>query len=938
MRRAALLVAFALLVPAHARAQVCDETPTTSIDPHFEPAITGTVCHLDRGTAYVAGSQLTLVDVNVWDQPFVTGTVALPATARDIAVVWPRVYVVCGDAGVVEVDVRDAAAPVVTRRYDPADLVADIVAVNGAIVALDHASNIHLLATANDGPLVAAAVRRWTGASGLAEAGGYLIVDDATRLSTVRGFSNNGFDIADVIGHEDYPHYSALAANGDKIVFLTMWLLDGAYVMGWIQDFTTFQVSPQGVLSQLARRTNIAGDPGALVVAAAGGWFLQTRDDPAVNDYPPEVTLRRAGDLSIQATLPFGGASISTDGHVVVAVGHAGLATLPLEPVLQRRQPRDVVGNGDPVLGPGFSSTTRSAQWCGRFGLLTSTVSSYAGGAYGGSTIARDYTLVCGEDPDDWTAITSGRVSQRTSRDGDYTTGSASLRLVGAKGNRAVMVLDGCPTLGITVVDGGSGSVVHREGQTVANDAYCSTRSSYADGLLWYSDGLTIHCLDIEAALPLAPVDVTIAIAPGILLPADRNLLVVRNEATGAYETYDTSDLADIRPLGSLTPSPPIWPYRTAWLDRRLVVRGTTSLVVADFTDPAAPVVRSHVALPYNATGMTLDGDRVVLRCDETLYGPIRKTSRFQVADLAADGTVTLHAPWSAGRTTDEVAPQSCVLSGNILYADLGYAVRAYDLTDPEQPVAVGDTRNGSGMTAIFGRYLASGSFLSPRHCLDLPPVRSVAIEALRMLKPGAAGALVEIAVHPSPGFDPALIDASTVRFGPAAAAPVPAPGESSSSTRRPRVALSDGNPAASADVSFWFRLDEAGITRATKIATLDALTWAGEHVRGTVRFDVPPPAPAANPDLALAVSPNPFNPQTTLSCTLPAAGPCSLVIHDLRGRRVRTLVAGAQPAGDQTVIWDGRDERGTAVASGVYFARLAHPAGSRTQRLALVR
>ncbi len=96
----------------------------------------------------------------------------------------------------------------------------------------------------------------------------------------------------------------------------------------------------------------------------------------------------------------------------------------------------------------------------------------------------------------------------------------------------------------------------------------------------------------------------------------------------------------------------------------------------------------------------------------------------------------------------------------------------------------------------------------------------------------------------------------------------------------------------------------------------------------------VPPPA---GPDLVAA--PNPFNPRTSLSFRLDRAMPVSLVIHDLRGRRVATLIDGiVLEAGEQHRTWDGRDDAGRAVASGVYLARLQ--AGDRTARtrLTLVR
>jgi flagellar hook assembly protein FlgD len=49
---------------------------------------------------------------------------------------------------------------------------------------------------------------------------------------------------------------------------------------------------------------------------------------------------------------------------------------------------------------------------------------------------------------------------------------------------------------------------------------------------------------------------------------------------------------------------------------------------------------------------------------------------------------------------------------------------------------------------------------------------------------------------------------------------------------------------------------------------------------------------------------------------------PVEVAVYDLRGRRVRSLIRGSLRGGDHDVTWNGRDEGGRAVASGVYFAR----------------
>jgi flagellar hook assembly protein FlgD len=46
-------------------------------------------------------------------------------------------------------------------------------------------------------------------------------------------------------------------------------------------------------------------------------------------------------------------------------------------------------------------------------------------------------------------------------------------------------------------------------------------------------------------------------------------------------------------------------------------------------------------------------------------------------------------------------------------------------------------------------------------------------------------------------------------------------------------------------------------------------------------------------------------------------------LVFDVQGRTIRRLVDGARPAGWQTVLWDGRDDRGTLQPSGIYFYRL---------------
>ncbi len=69
---------------------------------------------------------------------------------------------------------------------------------------------------------------------------------------------------------------------------------------------------------------------------------------------------------------------------------------------------------------------------------------------------------------------------------------------------------------------------------------------------------------------------------------------------------------------------------------------------------------------------------------------------------------------------------------------------------------------------------------------------------------------------------------------------------------------------------------------------------------------------------------PNPFNATTRISYALAETGPVTLTVHDILGRQIRTLVDELKPAGRHEAIWDSADMHGNAVASGIYFYKLA--------------
>ncbi len=83
---------------------------------------------------------------------------------------------------------------------------------------------------------------------------------------------------------------------------------------------------------------------------------------------------------------------------------------------------------------------------------------------------------------------------------------------------------------------------------------------------------------------------------------------------------------------------------------------------------------------------------------------------------------------------------------------------------------------------------------------------------------------------------------------------------------------------------------------------------------------------------------PNPFNMATTIDFSLPGEGPVSLDIFNYTGQLVRRLVTGDMPAGSHSVIWDGLDDNGSTVSSGVYISRLAAGGKSSTMKMTLIK
>ncbi|HRY83506.1 MAG TPA: T9SS type A sorting domain-containing protein [Candidatus Cloacimonadota bacterium] len=159
-----------------------------------------------------------------------------------------------------------------------------------------------------------------------------------------------------------------------------------------------------------------------------------------------------------------------------------------------------------------------------------------------------------------------------------------------------------------------------------------------------------------------------------------------------------------------------------------------------------------------------------------------------------------------------------------------------------------------------------------------------------------------------------------------------PAPG-SSSPFMHYNVYL-DGLLQGSTPELFWVL--ENLVPEVSYNVGVSAQYLAGESIPIIIQITPTGSVDLIQPRFALRIWPNPFNPSTTISFTIPVSGEARLEIYNLRGQKLRSWEH--LSPGEQSVIWDGKDQAGRPQSSGIYFCRLAHAQGTELRKLTLVK
>jgi hypothetical protein len=158
------------------------------------------------------------------------------------------------------------------------------------------------------------------------------------------------------------------------------------------------------------------------------------------------------------------------------------------------------------------------------------------------------------------------------------------------------------------------------------------------------------------------------------------------------------------------------------------------------------------------------------------------------------------------------------------------------------------------------------------------------------------------------------------------------------------RAALENGTPGSFAPI-----MKHVGATVDGRVQVIDSDVEMGSRYvyrlsgeTGIVHETMGVYVPVSRAELGQNY-PNPFNPSTKIEYWVPEGAPGSkagvnVVVYDVRGARVKTLVSGTKSAGHYVVPWDGHDDSGNPVSSGVYFYRMTTAGFATTRKMVLLK
>ena len=140
-----------------------------------------------------------------------------------------------------------------------------------------------------------------------------------------------------------------------------------------------------------------------------------------------------------------------------------------------------------------------------------------------------------------------------------------------------------------------------------------------------------------------------------------------------------------------------------------------------------------------------------------------------------------------------------------------------------------------------------------------------------------------------------------------------------------------------------WEEYPYIDVNQLNEVVIADNYAWAFGGARTIVRWNqndvsIKKEHNLINTPQRIKNYPNPFNPTTTIAFTIPKTSQVYLGIYDISGKLIKTLIDAPIEAGYHTVMWDGTDDNGSSVASGVYFYKLKSKGYEKTKKMLLLK
>ena len=139
---------------------------------------------------------------------------------------------------------------------------------------------------------------------------------------------------------------------------------------------------------------------------------------------------------------------------------------------------------------------------------------------------------------------------------------------------------------------------------------------------------------------------------------------------------------------------------------------------------------------------------------------------------------------------------------------------------------------------------------------------------------------------------------------------------------------------------TMWFGFSYMYVRNDAVSAPIDRFEIAGDvfaWMQNPIKPNITPAVTPKSYNLAQNF-PNPFNPSTTIKYDMKDKGIVTLKVYNVAGQLVRTLANSVKNAGSYTVTWDGKNDRGGAVASGIYFYKMETKDFSQTKKMVMLR